>query len=144
VGERRVNRDAWARVVSELVASETRGKIAPFARRVGVDPRTVSRWLRGEVDVSEESVREVARQTGRNPAQLLVDVGYYRLGEISIAQSQSQHEHEHDEEMQIILSAPVDDQTKRLMIERLLALRERDKQRRIEDLRWHLDRRAGA
>lgn len=116
------------------MATQTRGKIAPFARKVGVDPRTVSRWLAAQVDVSEESVREVARKTETSPIQLLVEVGYYSHAETAPA-LQSE---EYDEEVELILRAPVDQRTKELALEQLHIMRMRDRQRRMEDLDFML------
>lgn len=73
-----VDRDAWARLVGELMARETKGKKLPFARKIGVDPRTVDRWLRHEVDVKEESVRAVAAALDLRAIDLLVQVGVYK------------------------------------------------------------------
>jgi transcriptional regulator with XRE-family HTH domain len=78
-----INREAWARVVNDLRAAEAKGKTAPFARKIGVDPRTVDRWLRQQVAVKEENIRTVARALDRNPVELLVQVGYYRPNEIA-------------------------------------------------------------
>jgi transcriptional regulator with XRE-family HTH domain len=78
-----IDRGAWAQRVADLRASETRGKTAPFAKKVGVDPRTVDRWLRREVDVKEESVRAVARALNRSPVELLIQVGFYAASEIA-------------------------------------------------------------
>lgn len=134
VADGQVDRAAWARIVEELIAAQTRGKIAPFARKVGVDPRTVSRWLAAEVNVSEESIREVARKTDQSPIQLLVEVGYYSHAETTPA-SQAD---ERDEEVELILRAPVDQRTKELALEQLHIMRMRDQQRRMEDLEFLL------
>lgn len=85
VSERKIDRAAWAKVLLELLHAETRGKIAPFARKVSVDPRTVRHWLDQTVDVSEESVRKVAQGTKRSPMDLLVKVGYYSSTDVSPA-----------------------------------------------------------
>lgn len=78
-----IDREAWAQVVARLIRAETNGKIAPFARKVGFDARTVDRWLRQDVAVTEESIRKVARALGLPPIELLVQVGYYRADEIT-------------------------------------------------------------
>lgn len=77
VGEPEVNREAWAATVRKLTGERERGNQAAFSRAVGVDVKTVGRWLRCLVDVSEESVRQVARTYDLNPIKLLVEVGYY-------------------------------------------------------------------
>jgi transcriptional regulator with XRE-family HTH domain len=69
--------------VGDLIARETRGKKLPFARKIGVDPRTVDRWLRQEVDVKEESVRAVAGALDLRAIDLLVQVGVYKQADIT-------------------------------------------------------------
>lgn len=78
-----IDREAWAQVVADLRRDEAKGKTAPFARLIGVDPRTVDRWLRQEVAVKEENIRAVARALDRSPVELLVQVGYYQANEIA-------------------------------------------------------------
>lgn len=83
VSEAGINRAEWATVVAELIARETRGKKLPFARRIGVDATTVSRWLKSEVAVKEESVRAVARAFDLQAIDLLVRVGYYEATDLA-------------------------------------------------------------
>lgn len=78
-----IDREAWAQLVARLIRAETGGKIAPFARQVGFDARTVDRWLRQDVAVTEESIRKVARALKLPPIDLLVQIGYYRADEIN-------------------------------------------------------------
>src|SRR5690606_35754724 len=85
VPERRVSREAWAEIVNDLVASEAAGVKARFARLVGVDYKTVLRWLRGDVDVSEALIRQVADRLHISPLRLLVQVGLYDPSELSPA-----------------------------------------------------------
>ena len=140
VAERKINRDAWARLVDSLVNTETRGKKATFARLVGVDPRTVSRWLNSEVDVSEESVREVARNLNRPPMELLVKVGYYSQADIpTITPRESS-----DPAIEEILAAPVTERQKAKMIERLQVMREAHREREVDEVRWWIDQQRGA
>jgi hypothetical protein len=82
-GDGSINRDAWAKLVGELIQRETKGKKLPFARLIGVDPRTVDRWLHCEVVVKEESVRDVARAFSLQAIDLLVQVGYYKATDLS-------------------------------------------------------------
>lgn len=131
-----MDRAAWARVVRQAMAERTRGKITPFARLVEVNPRTVSRWIDEEVDVSEESVREVARKIDVSPITLLIEVGYYSHAEASAGG-------ELDEEEEMVLRADVDDETKRRALEQLHLMRLRDKRRRMEDLGFLLGRSPG-
>lgn len=138
VSERKVNRDEWAKIVDGLLRRHTRGNKSALARDLKVDVRTISRWLNSEVDVSEDSVREVARVYSLAPMQLLVNVGYYRLGEL--LPSPTEGAGARDEEMELILTADVSDEMKKRMIALLVEQRERDKARRIEDIRWRLER----
>lgn len=71
-----IDRTAWAALISALISSEAAGNQTRFATKVGVTPRTVSRWLESEVAVRPQSVTEVARALGRSPVELLVRVGY--------------------------------------------------------------------
>lgn len=141
VAGRKIDRDAWARVLAALIDSETRGKKAPFARLVGVDPKTVDNWLKGTVDVTEESVRRVARSTGQSPMDLLVQLGYYRADEVNTPEPAPAQE---DEEIQLIADSDLPPHLKRQMIDRLLEMREQDRQRREQTLRWMIDQARGA
>lgn len=82
VTARKVDRAAWAEAVEQLVLERDRGNKAAFGRRVGVDSKTVGRWIQQFGDVSEESVRQVARSCGINAMELLVRVGYYDGAEV--------------------------------------------------------------
>lgn len=132
MGERKVNREAWARTVRELIASETGGKKAPFARLVGVDPRTVDRWLKGEVDVSEESVRDVASALRRSPMDLLLAAGYYDERDLAGRQLAAATD---DPAMQVILNADIPARAKQRMIERLRELRKRE----VDEVQWWVE-----
>lgn len=77
---REVDRTAWAAYVQRLVDQEARsgehGAVSRVARRVGVTPKTITRWLNSEVGVSLDSVGAVARATDTSTTQLLRDLGY--------------------------------------------------------------------
>lgn len=77
-----INREEWAALIADLLHSETAGNKTKFAELVGVDRKTIARWLAREVAVSEESVRELARALRLQPAEILVRVGYYEAREI--------------------------------------------------------------
>lgn len=77
-----VNRAAWAALVVELLRTEAAGNQSRLAGRVGVTAKTIGRWLQQKNDVSEQSVRDVARSLGRDPMDLLVKVGYYAPAEV--------------------------------------------------------------
>lgn len=78
----KIDRSAWASLVASLIEQESGGNQTHFGLAVGVDRKTVARWLAGSVDVSEEKVRAVARALGVPPRDLLVQVGYYRADEM--------------------------------------------------------------
>ena len=124
----RIDREAWAQVVKSLRLSEAKGKTAPLARKIGVDPRTVDRWLRREVDVKEESVRAVARALDRSPVDLLVQVGFYQADEIAPPTAPNPYE---DPVIKRIMADPrwTDDQRAEL-VQVQLATIEADLQRR--------------
>lgn len=147
-----VDRSAWAEVVRELLPI-TKGKKATLARLLGVDPKTIDLWLDCKVSVSEASVRQVADKTERNAMELLIRVGYYSLREMPF---QPVPDEILDEEIAVVLESNLDDQTKAEIIRELERWRaedrdiqerlaQRDKERRIEQLRQRIDqaRRAG-
>ena len=76
-----IDRAAWAAVVSRLIA-ENGGNKTAFAEAIGVDRKTVTRWTQGTVDVSEESVRQVARAVGVPVGELLTVIGLYEADEL--------------------------------------------------------------
>lgn len=134
-----VDRAEWAKIVQDLLDEFTRGKKATFARRVGVDPKTIDHWLNGQVRVSEESIRNVAKATDRNAMELLIQVGYYQADDLP----RPTHE-QMDAERRRVLDDPdlsVDQKAEILQAldemeaadEALIQqLREKDRQRRAE------------
>jgi len=78
----KIDRNAWSAVVQSLVQQEADGNQTHFGAIVGVDRKTVARWLAGTVDVSEDKVRAVARSLGISARDLLVRVGYYQADEL--------------------------------------------------------------
>lgn len=93
VSERKVDRDAWANLLQQLIDQESGGNKAAFARRVGIPSvRSLDRWLARSVNVSEESVRQIARELSLPVVDMLVLAGFYRPDEMSIA---DQREREH-------------------------------------------------
>lgn len=131
-----MDRGEWAKAVSELVENEAEhgkyGAKTRFAAKVGVSVRTVDAWIGRTVDVKDANVRGVAAAYDCDEVQLLA-----RVGLISVPTRE-----EPDEEVEMILAAPVSSAEKQRHISRLMAMRERDKQRRIEDLRFSLERSA--
>lgn len=129
--DRPIDRAAWAELIGELIRTETAGRKATFARLVGVDPKTISHWLAGTVDVAEASVRRVADALGRRPADMLIRVGYYRADEFAAA---AEEPPERDEEVEAIMSARLSNSLKRELLQVLAEERLRDKQRRMEQM----------
>jgi len=78
VSERKVDREAWAHEIARLIQEEAAGNKSAFARRIGLGVRSIDRWLAREVNVSEESVRNVCRALNLPPMPMLVRVGYYQ------------------------------------------------------------------
>jgi hypothetical protein len=136
VSERRVDREAWADLVRKLVTGKARGNKSAFARTVGVTARTLDRWLAGEVNVSEASVRAVARAFDLDAMNLLVAVGYYEPDQVTKRTPADAD----DEAMQLILTDPrLSDRQKKRMIQRLDELRARDRAREAEEVRWWIE-----
>jgi transcriptional regulator with XRE-family HTH domain len=82
VSEPTIDREAWAAEVALLVQSEAGGNKAAFARLVGLKSvRTVDRWLARTVNVSAESVSQVARALNLSAVDLLGKVGYLQADE---------------------------------------------------------------
>lgn len=128
-------RDSWATYVSAL-RQATGISRAEMARRLGVDPTTVWRW-------------ETGRQKPESPAvpQAMAGLFHLDLDEALAAaglkpdvEPPKEPTRERDEEMELILSAPVDERTKKQMIDRLLMLREQDRRRRIDEIEFWIRR----
>ncbi|WP_051167606.1 hypothetical protein [Actinoplanes sp. N902-109] len=131
MSDRTVDRAAWADLIAELVQTHARGKNAPFARLIGRDPKTVMRWREGRNDVSEESVRAVARALDLPAAQLLVRVGYYRPDEFG---PQDINPLDDDELRAIAQRDDLDEDLKMEIIEVVKSRREEDRRRRESEV----------
>lgn len=132
-----VDRGEWAKAVQELldIEADQHGKIGAktrFGAKVGVSVRTVDAWLRRESDVRDANVKGAAAAYNRDEIQMLA-----RVGLLSLPAPE-----EHDDEVEMILAAPVSSAEKQRHIDRLIAMRERDKLHRMEDLRFSLERAA--
>jgi hypothetical protein len=142
-----VDRDAWARVVREILDQEaapavpggkprTHGAKTRFATKVGIAVRTVDSWLRTEVDVKEASVKAVADAYELNAINLLIRVGFYTREEIPGGLTNEQI----DEEQRAVLE--IDDLDDRVKVRILQALEEmRQDDERILDEQRTRDRR---
>lgn len=106
-----------------------------LARRLGINRTTIFRWETGAArPENPDVVQAFAEVLSLNLDEALAAAGL-RPGTTAPAEPTR----ERDEEMEMILAAPVDDRMKQRMIERLRELRERDKQRRMEEIRFVLD-----
>ncbi|MET7949267.1 helix-turn-helix transcriptional regulator [Micromonospora sp. NPDC005324] len=136
MGERTVNREAWAAVVAQLVRDEAGGNTTAFAKLVGVTYKTVRRWLTQETDVSEDSIRQVANALHVKPGPLLVRAGFYSPDEIAGDQAPADAD---DPAMRVILESDVPPRVKQRMIQRLQALRAKDSERHVDEVKWWID-----
>lgn len=138
VGERTVDRDAWAQLVAQLINQEAAGNNSAFAKLVGVTYKTVRRWLTKETDVSEESIRQVARALHIRPAELLVRVGLYDAAEIAGGEQPAVDND--DAAMRVILESNVPPRVQQRMIQRLQDLRRQRQVAEVDEVRFWLDR----
>lgn len=77
-----IDREAWAAEVALLIQREASGNKSAFARMVGLKSvKTIDRWLARTVNVSAESVSQVARALNLPAVELLAKVGYVRADE---------------------------------------------------------------
>lgn len=134
VADPRIDREAWARLLAELIQQETGGNQTHFSIAVGVDRKTVSRWLKAEVDVSEDKVRAVARALGVPVAELLVKVGYYQAGEMPDEPVRPAAPEE-DPAVQVILASDAPPSLKRELVAYLREQRAEQERQRIEEAR---------
>lgn len=152
--ERRVDRVAWAGVIGQLIADEAGDNKSEFARIVGVTYKTVTRWLDpskpGEVPLA--AVIQVADAMHISPISLMLRVGYLHDAdlptppqlELAAAPAAPVAPDAHDEPMQAILNAKFPPRIKMRMAKRLEALREEQRRRELDDVRWWLDQAQGA
>ncbi|WP_431976131.1 hypothetical protein [Micromonospora haikouensis] len=146
-----IDRKAWARVVTDLIAQETGTPAKPggnksrFAELVGVTYKTVLRWTQAASDVSEESVRQVARALHISPLELLVRVGYYTDADLDAAtKNKPVAIDQADPALRVILEADVPPRVQQRMIQRLHDLRAREAERQVDEVRWWIDQARGA
>jgi transcriptional regulator with XRE-family HTH domain len=104
--------------------------VARLARDSGIHRATIFDWMKGTGEsVTIASVRAVAEALGDDLEHALRAVA-----------SLDTAPRPRDEEMELITSAPVDDEMKRRMISQLLDLREQDKRQRMQVMRWMVSR----
>ena len=144
VARRRINREAWAAEVGRLINEEAGGNRSRFSVLVGFNYKTVGRWLNSSVDVSEESVRAVARALSIAPMDLLTRVGYYSAADLQLPQAPTRAEIVADPAIQAIESSEVPPRVKAKMRQRLHELREAQRQREVDEVKWWIDQARGA
>lgn len=138
VTERSIDKAAWSELIGRLIAQETGGNKSRFAALVGVNYKTVLRWLAKEGEVSIESVGQVADAVGVSPIELMVRVGYYRTHDIPQADPKPARDPD-DEALRIILESEFPNRIKMRMIQRLEQLRDRDRQRESDEVRFWIE-----
>jgi transcriptional regulator with XRE-family HTH domain len=100
--------------------------VARLARESGIHRATIFDWMKGSGEsVTIASVRAVAEALGDDLENALRAVA-----------SLDAAPKPRDEEMELIMSAPVDDDMKRRMITRLLDLQEQDRRQRMQVVQW--------
>lgn len=139
VSVRKINREAWAAEIKRLILEEAAGNRSRFAALIGVSYKTVGRWLDCTVDVSEDSVRQVARELRINAMDLLVRVGYYQPSDIQPTAAPTPAEIEADPALRVIEDAAVPPRVKARMRERLYELRAQRAAAEVDEVRWWLD-----
>jgi hypothetical protein len=133
VTEARIDRESWATMVHSLIVVHSGGNLERFARTVGINARTIRRWLDLQVDVSFDNVRKVGVATGTSLDALLLSAGY--LGPPDDASVNAVA----DEELRLIHAAPIDKDLRQRLLRYVVDRRERDRRARIEDLEFFLD-----
>jgi len=129
MADREIDRARWAHLVAELLDAETNGNKTRFAKLVGVEYKTINRWLNKIGDVSEESVRKVAAGLGRNPMEMLVQIGYYHSSEVDPPQAAPD---DNDAAIAMVRDDPdLPPHRKARIIERLVQMGRDDETRRL-------------
>jgi transcriptional regulator with XRE-family HTH domain len=112
---------------------------AEAARRIGVDRGTVHRWEIGQNRPEDpDVVSTVAKVYGVDIDEALAAAGM-KPGQ----PAPSEPTVERDPEIEAILAAPVSPIQQKRMLELLFQMRERDRQRRMEDIAFLLERETG-
>jgi plasmid maintenance system antidote protein VapI len=103
--------------------------VAKLARESGINRATIFKWIGGEEGLTVDSVLRVATALGDDPNTALRAAANIGAGPDELV----------DAEVDVIMRAPVDDELKQKMLQRLRDRRERDRQRRLEDFQEMLD-----
>jgi transcriptional regulator with XRE-family HTH domain len=132
VSEPKVDREAWATVVARLINEEAAGNKSAFARLIGVaSVKTVDRWLARSVNVSEESVRQVARALRLPVTDLLVLVGLLHPDDLTARPAAAVGEDE--AAIRLIQQSDAPPALKRELIDHLLEQRAQHEQQRLAE-----------
>jgi transcriptional regulator with XRE-family HTH domain len=102
--------------------------VAKLARESNVHRATIFGWLKGESGVTVASVRAIANALGDDVENALRAAGA----------AGAPPSGDRDEELELIMAAPVDDELKQMMVQRLRERRERERVARVADLKWEL------
>lgn len=137
VSERKVDREAWAHTLARLIQEEAGGNKSAFSRRVGIGVRSIDRWLARQVNVSEESVRDVCRALNLPPMPMLVQLGYYQEGETGPGPAELLAEDE--AALRLIDESEVPPSLKRQLREHVLEERARHEQQRLAEVQRMID-----
>jgi DNA-binding transcriptional regulator YdaS (Cro superfamily) len=139
MAERRVDRGEWANVLAQLIAEEAAGNKSAFARMAGTTYRTVVRWLKQEVDVSEDKVREIARALRISPVTLLVRVGYYEHGELERSGPPTPEQIAADPALKVIEETDFPPRVKARMRQRLFEMRQKRLEAELDEIKWWIE-----
>jgi transcriptional regulator with XRE-family HTH domain len=121
--------DNWASYLRRMT-KRPGWSVARLARDSKIHRATIFKWIAGEPGVTIDSVRRIALALGDEPENALRAAGNIP-GDAAPAPQ--------DEEVALIMRAPVDDDLREIMLRKLYELRERDRQRRIEDLQTMIE-----
>lgn len=106
-----------------------------LARQLQVDRATIYRWETGQQrPENAETVARFARITGIDLDEALAAAGLR-----PDLEAPAEPTREPDEEEQLIMSAPVDDELKQMMLDRLHERRDRERAQRIADIKTLID-----
>jgi transcriptional regulator with XRE-family HTH domain len=126
----------WADYVTAIREATGFGD-TEMGRVLDVNPATVWRWRTGKQKRPENAdiVRRFAEKFGLDLDEALAAAGM-RPG----VEPPAEPTREVDEEVELIMRSKVSDAMKKRMLARLEELRQRDKQQRMEDISWWLER----
>ncbi|WP_045746426.1 helix-turn-helix domain-containing protein [Actinoplanes rectilineatus] len=97
--------------------------VAKLARESNIHRATIFGWIKGDVGVTIDSVRRIALALGDDPENAL---------RAASSKTDDATAVEQDEEVALIMRAPVDDDLKQVMLQKLRQRREEDKLRRLQ------------